>query len=84
MVSLESLDWLRISRWIALGLLIVNGVFWIAFLDGPVTPVGNIQIHWTPTAVFVWFLVASAVLHFRRDTGIRLSSSYPRATRNLD
>lgn len=85
MVNLESLGWLRISSWIALGLLVVNSIFWVGFLDGPVTGKGDrFQIHWVPAIVFAWFLVASAVLHFRRDKGVRLSKPYPRSTRDLD
>lgn len=85
MVNVNAQEWLRMSRWIALGLLLVNSIFWVGFLDGPVT--GNddrFQIHWVPMVVFAWFVVSSAVLHFRRDKGIRLSQSYPRSTRDLD
>lgn len=85
----DEIDLLRISVWVAVGLLIVHTVVAPGLLDGPITKIGdNIRIHWVPLALLVWAFVGHGIRLRRsgRPTGRGggLSGPYPRSARDLD
>ncbi len=67
------------SLWVALALLFANSVIWPDFLDGPVSTLGDLHIHWFPIALLVWAIAAAVWRSQRLSRGVRLSTPYPRA-----
>lgn len=87
--SRNEIDLLRVSVWLAVGLLVVHIVIAPGLLDGPITRIGdNIRIHWIPLVLLIWAFVGHG-LRIRRSgrptgRGGSLSGPYPRSPGELD
>jgi hypothetical protein len=80
----EDIDPLRVSIWVAVGLVVAYVIVLPGIFEGPVTHVGDsLTLHWIPLALLAWVVVARNLRRRTRVRGVRLSKPYPRSTRDL-